>query len=120
MVTQAAALAIDFSQSFDRRRHRPSQSALDDPSAGQNFEPFGGVRSLDDLDRPAPAGLQRLAPFRASCVFLDSGFYFILTRDSLFFKGSVYKSYGFMECFYEIRGINDHGLQAVSGMALGD
>ena len=34
--------------------------------------------------------------------------------------GSVYKSYAFMECFYEIRGINDHGLQAVSGMALGD
>ena len=40
--------------------------------------------------------------------------------DEIKSKGSVYKSYGFMECFYEIRGINDHGLQAVSGMALGD
>ena len=35
-------------------------------------------------------------------------------------KGSVYKSYGFMVCSFQIRGINDHGLQAVSGMALGD
>ena len=34
--------------------------------------------------------------------------------------GSVYKSYGFMVCSFQIRGINDHGLQAVSGMALGD
>ena len=34
--------------------------------------------------------------------------------------GSVYKPYGFMVCFDQIRGINDHGLQAVSGMALGD
>ena len=35
-------------------------------------------------------------------------------------EGSVYKSYGFMVCSFQIRGINDHGLQAVSGMALGD
>ena len=47
-----------------------------------------------------------------------------LTSDTLSLSdlnfGSVYKPYVFTECFYEIRGINDHGLQAVSGMALGD
>ena len=48
MVTQAAALAIDFSQSFDRRRHpwrhgSANQSALDDPSAGQRKTPLGST-----------------------------------------------------------------------------
>ena len=41
MVTQAATLATDFSQSIDTAAStEPSQSALDDPSAGQNFELF--------------------------------------------------------------------------------
>ena len=41
-------------------------------------------------------------------------------RFEVFTKGSVYKSYAFMLCFCEIRGMDWHGSQAISGMVIGD
>lgn len=35
----------------------PSEGSFDDPSAGQNFEAFGGVRALDDLGVDERQGL---------------------------------------------------------------
>ncbi len=33
---------------------KPGESSLDHPSSGQHFKPFGGIRPLDDFQRPLP------------------------------------------------------------------
>ena len=82
MVTQAATLATDFSQSIDTAAStEPSQSALDDPSAGQNFElfwivqrlmAFAASRSLGPAYPPS-AKVWRSIGCRAATAFNTSG-----------------------------------------------
>ena len=43
----------------------PCEGALDHPTAGHDFEAIGGVGAPDDLDGPAPDGLQGVAQFGA-------------------------------------------------------
>ncbi len=63
MVIRAAALAMDFSRSFDRRRHRPSQARVraTPQRRGRPLKAPGYVGAFDDLNGPAPDGFQGVA-----------------------------------------------------------
>ena len=42
----------------------PCEGAFDDPSPGQHLETLGGIRALDDLQRPAPEADEGAPQFR--------------------------------------------------------
>ena len=48
------ALGIDASKNFceTAASTKPGEGSFDDPSARQEFEPLGSIRTFDDFDRP--------------------------------------------------------------------
>ena len=56
---------MDCSQSLARRRQRPisREGPFDDPASREDYKAFGGIGSLDDLDRPVALAFKSAAQF---------------------------------------------------------